>query len=69
MASTIQRGYFILADISGYTSFMASNELDHVQGILNNIITLLIRQMTPTLSLVEVEGDAVFVYTPQSKML
>ncbi len=68
MASMIQRGYFILADISGYTSFMASNELDHVQGILNNIITLLIRHLTPTLTLIEVEGDAVFVYTPQSKM-
>lgn len=68
MASTIQRGYFVLADISGYTSFMASNELDHVQGILSNIITLLIRQLTPTLALAEVEGDAVFVYTPKSKM-
>ncbi|NUO82566.1 DUF2652 domain-containing protein [candidate division KSB1 bacterium] len=69
MASVIQRGYFVLADISGYTSFMASNELDHVQGILNNILTLIIRHMTPTLTLIEVEGDAVFLYTPQSKML
>ncbi len=68
MASAIQRGYFVLADISGYTSFMASNELDHVQGILNNIITLLINNLTPTLTLAEVEGDAVFVYTPHSRM-
>jgi hypothetical protein len=65
MASMIQRGYFILADISGYTSFMASNELDHVQGILT-IFNAHHCQLTPT-SLVDVEGDAVF-HTPQSKM-
>ncbi len=68
MEPTIQRGYFILADISGYTSFMAGNELDHVQGVLNNILTLIIRQLTPTMTLVEIEGDAVFVFTPQSRM-
>lgn len=68
MATTIQRGYFVLADISGYTSFMASNELDHVQGILNNILTLIIRQLTPPLTLIEIEGDAVFAFTPQTKM-
>jgi uncharacterized protein YndB with AHSA1/START domain len=68
MASPIQRGYFVLADISGYTSFMASNELDHVQGILNNIITLIINHLTPTLTLIEVEGDAVFAYAPQTRM-
>jgi class 3 adenylate cyclase len=68
MASTIQRGYFVLADISGYTAFMAGNELDHVQGILDNILTLIIRHLTLTLTLIEVEGDAVFAFTPQSKM-
>lgn len=68
MASSIQRGYFVLADISGYTSFMVSNELDHVQGILNNILTLIIRQLTPPLTLIEVEGDAVFAFVPQTRM-
>src|SRR5262245_20870015 len=68
MEPTIQRGYFVLADISGYTSFMAGNELDHVQGILNNILRLIVQHLTPTLTLVEIEGDAVFAYTPQSRM-
>jgi hypothetical protein len=68
MASTIQRGYLVLADISGYTSFMAGNELDHAQGILSDILTLVIKNLTPTLSLAEVEGDAVFAYAPQSKI-
>ena len=68
MESSIQRGYLVLADISGYTSFMAGSELDHAQGILTNILTLVIQHLTPTLTLAEVEGDAVFVFVPHSKI-
>ena len=64
MESPIQEGYLILADISGYTSFLAENELDHAPAVLNNVLTLLVNQMTPTLKLAEVEGDAVFLYLP-----
>ncbi|HMB92819.1 MAG TPA: DUF2652 domain-containing protein [Rhodothermales bacterium] len=64
MESPIQEGYLILADISEYTSFLAENELDHAPAILNNVLTLLVNQMTPTLKLAEVEGDAVFLYLP-----
>ena len=56
MESAIQRGYLVLADISGYTSFMAESELDHAQGILRNILTLLIDQLTPTLELAKLGG-------------
>ena len=68
MGSSIQQGYLLLADISGYTSFMAGSELEHAQGILSNILTLVIRNLTPTLTLAEVEGDAVFAFAPQSKI-
>lgn len=68
MESTIQRGYLILADISGYTSFMAESELEHAQGISRNILTLLIDQLTPMLELAEVEGDAVFAYVLDNKV-
>jgi hypothetical protein len=68
MDSTIQRGYFVLADITGYTPFMAESELDHAYVILNDILTLLIKNLTPTLRLIEVEGDAVFVYAPASSV-
>jgi hypothetical protein len=47
---------------------MAESELDHAQGILRNILTLLIDQLTPTLELAEVEGDAVFAYVPEEKL-
>lgn len=64
MDPSITRGYLVLADITGYTSFVASNELEHAQGILNNLLTMVVKQMTPALTLAEIEGDAVFVYGP-----
>jgi hypothetical protein len=58
----IQKGYLVLADLSGFTRFVASTELEHAQGILANLMRLLRSRLTPTLSLAEVEGDALFLY-------
>jgi hypothetical protein len=27
-----QKGFFVIADISGYTSYLANNELEHARG-------------------------------------
>jgi hypothetical protein len=68
MESPIHQGYLVIADISGYTSFLAESELDHAPDILRSILTLLIGQLTPTLELAEVEGDAIFAYAPATKI-
>ena len=57
-------GYFVIADISGYTKYLANNELAHAQGILGEITDLLIRELSQPFQFVELEGDAVFVYAP-----
>jgi len=68
MEQSIQEGYLVLADISGFTSFLAENELDHAPAILHNVLTLLVDRLTPTLKLAEVEGDAVFVFAPAASI-
>lgn len=68
MEAQIQKGYLVLADISGYTSFLAHNELDHAPAILHHILTLLVDALTPLFDLAEVEGDAVFVFAPAARM-
>ena len=60
--SSIQKGYLLLADISGFMAFLEGTELDHAQGLLENVMRTIIGQLTPALKLAEVEGDAVFVY-------
>jgi uncharacterized protein YndB with AHSA1/START domain len=68
MDTQIQNGYVVLADISGFTSFMEDTEITHSSNILRNIIELIIEHFTPTMNLAEVEGDAVFSYAPESKI-
>lgn len=68
MEASVQDGYFVVADISGYTSFMAETELLHAQEILRDLLDCVVERLTPTLKLAEIEGDAVFAYTPQEKI-
>ncbi len=68
MKSNIEQGYLVLVDISGFTPFVAESELDHSQAILSEILNLIIRNLTPTLSIAEIEGDAVFAYVPRKNL-
>ena len=38
MEQKTQHGYLVLADISGYTSYLAGVELDHAQGVLTDLL-------------------------------
>ncbi|MGQ0600870.1 MAG: DUF2652 domain-containing protein [Anaerolineales bacterium] len=66
--ATTQHGYLVIADISGYTGFIASTELEHAQAIISELLELILSRLTPTLSLSKLEGDAVFVYAPESRL-
>jgi len=68
MESGVVRGYLVLADISGFTSFVAGSELDHSQAILGEILNLVIRRLTPRLTLAEIEGDAVFAFASDQQL-
>jgi uncharacterized protein YndB with AHSA1/START domain len=63
-----QHGYLLLADISGYTSYVASTELTHAQEILSELLELIIARFTPMLTISKIEGDAVFAYAPEVKI-
>jgi hypothetical protein len=60
---TTQKGYLVIADITGFTPFVATTELEHSQEILQQMLKGIIGFLTPALTLAEVEGDAVFVYS------
>lgn len=63
-----QHGYLLLADISGYTSYVASTELTHSQDILSELLELIIERFKPLLTIAKIEGDAVFAYAPETKI-
>jgi hypothetical protein len=64
----IRTGFFIIADISGYTSFLTDTELGHAQEIIEEIIRLLLDHIQPPLKIVQLEGDAVFYYVPEEML-
>ncbi len=60
--------YFAIADISGYTSFLAGVELDHAQDIIADFMNTVVKGLRPPFRLAKFEGDAAFVYAMVEKV-
>jgi uncharacterized protein YndB with AHSA1/START domain len=58
----------LIADISGYTSYLAGVELDHAQDILADLVGTVVTALRPTFRLAKLEGDAAFTYAPADKV-
>jgi hypothetical protein len=63
-----QHGYLVIADISGYTSYVAKTELEHSQEILAELLEVIVAQLTTLLTLSKLEGDAVFGYVSELRV-
>jgi hypothetical protein len=61
-ATGVDQGYLVLADITGYTAFLTGTELDHANGVIEDLTGTIVEQLSAPLRLVKIEGDAVFVY-------
>ena len=59
---------FVIADISGYTSFLAGVELDHAQDIIADVMDTVVRRLRPPFRLAKFEGDAAFFYAVADKV-
>src|SRR3954469_5040575 len=58
----------VIADISGYTGYLAGVELDHAQDILADLIGTVVMALRPTFRLAKLEGDAAFTVAPAEKV-
>jgi uncharacterized protein YndB with AHSA1/START domain len=52
----------LIADISGYTGYLAEVELDHAQDILADLIGSVVSALRPNFRLAKLEGDAAFTF-------
>jgi hypothetical protein len=57
-----KQGYFLIADITGYTQYLSASELDHAQQTLTALLNLLIQHTKPPLIISRLAGDAVISY-------
>jgi len=58
----------LIADISGYTRYLAAVELDHAHDILADLIGTVVTALRPTFRLAKLEGDAAFVFAAADKL-
>jgi hypothetical protein len=68
MAETARHGYLVLADISGYTSFLAKVELEHAHEILTDLLEVIVDSFKSLLTISKLEGDAVFAYVDETSV-
>jgi uncharacterized protein YndB with AHSA1/START domain len=59
---------FVIADISGYTGFLASVELEHAHDIIADVMDTVVRRLRPPFRLAKFEGDAAFLYAVTDKL-
>ncbi|MFO7549263.1 MAG: DUF2652 domain-containing protein [Acidimicrobiia bacterium] len=64
-----QRGFILIADITGYTRYLNRSELDHAQSTLTDLLELLVDRTRPPLVVSRLEGDAVLSYALDSGLV
>ncbi len=64
MLARTEPACLVIADIAGYSSYLAGVELDHAQDILADLIDTVVGALRPSFKLAKLEGDAAFVYVP-----
>ena len=62
MESTAKPTCFLIADISGYTAYLAGVELDHANDILSDLLGVIVDALRPAFQLSRIEGDAAFMF-------
>ena len=68
MLPTPESACFVIADISGYTSFLNGAELDHAHDIIADVMDTVVRRLRPPFRLAKFEGDAAFMYAVADKV-
>ncbi len=57
-----EKGCLLLADITGYTQYMAETELLHAQDVVSDLLETIVDSVEPVFLLSKLEGDAAFAY-------
>lgn len=66
MDAKTQHGYLVIADISGFTSYLAKVELEHAHEILTDLLETIVKEFKTLFTISKLEGDAVFAYVSEA---
>ena len=67
MASTPESGFLLIADLTGYTAYLARGEIEHAPAIAGDLIETVVGRLEPPFRLAKLEGDAAFLYVEDGR--
>jgi len=62
MLARTEPACLVIADIAGYSGYLAGVELDHAQDILADLVGAVVSALRPNFRLAKLEGDAAFTF-------
>ena len=65
----IQKGFFVITDISGYTLYLSKSELDHANDILKSLFATQISHIKQPVKISNFQGDAILSYVLEKDIL
>ena len=66
-ASTPRQGFLLIADLTGYTAYLSSGELEHAPVIAGDLIETVVGRLEPPFRLAKLEGDAAFLFVEDGR--
>lgn len=67
MASTPETGYLLIADLTGYTAYLSSGEIEHAPTIAGDLLETVVGRLEPPFRLAKLEGDAAFLFVEDGR--
>jgi class 3 adenylate cyclase/uncharacterized protein YndB with AHSA1/START domain len=63
-----ERVCLLLADLSGYTEYVAASEPEHAPSMAGDLVEAVVKQLRPAFKLEKLEGDAAFLLAPLGEL-
>ena len=67
MAVTPETGFLVIADLTGYTAYLAGSELEHAPVIAGDLLETIVGRLDPPFRLAKFEGDAGFLFVEDGR--
>jgi uncharacterized protein YndB with AHSA1/START domain len=67
MAASPERGFLLIADLTGYTAYLSSGEIEHAPTIAGDLLETIVGRLEPPFRLAKLEGDAAFLFVEDGR--
>ena len=67
MASIRETGFLVIADLTGYTAYLAGSEIEHAPTIAGDLLETIVGRLEPPFRLSKFEGDAAFFFAEDGR--